>query len=133
MTTTTTTRFASITKHDNNIIHFVLVGNPSVSTFTSDFLTPLNALVSNQKRFSLMIDTQHIDKISMKVAYAMIKWMRANRSAMKTYLRATGVLITNQAVKSIMEFVISMQPPASPLQICETMMDAWNFVSNYVE
>jgi selenocysteine lyase/cysteine desulfurase len=125
------THFATIALHSNNVVHIVLAGSPDGALFEEEFLRPLDALLANKNRFALVIDAQNVTGVSMPVAWAMIKWMRANRSLIKTYLRASGVVIVNDAVKAIMEFVLSVQPASAPMTISTATQDAWNFVASY--
>jgi hypothetical protein len=111
-----------------NVIHFVLAGNPTSEIFELEFLRALDGLIANEKSFLLVVDAQGVTGVSMSVAWSMIKWMRQNRNKLKLYLRGTGVVIQNEAVKAIMEFVLSMQPAVAPLEITSTTVDAWNFV-----
>ena len=119
--------FAVATKHDN-IVHFGLVGNPSNATFQSEFLRPLEALLANQEPFLIVVDATAVTGVAMSVAWAMIKWMRTNRPLLKQWLRGSGVVITNDAVAAIMEFVLSMQPPVAPMSIVNNTQEAWSFV-----
>ena len=124
-------QFAAITPHANNVVHFVLSGNPDISVFEAEFLRPLDALLANKNRFSLVIDAQGVSGVAMPVAWVMIKWMRANREKLKLHLRASGVVLMNDAVKSIMAFVLSVQTPAAPMRIFNTVAEAWTFVGSY--
>lgn len=120
--------FAAVTKHANNIVHFGLVGNPDGATFEAEFLRPLEALLANQVPFALVVDACAVTGVAMSVAWTMIKWMRSNRALLKMWLRGTGVVTTNDAVKAIMDFVFSMQPPVAPMLIVNNARDAWSFV-----
>lgn len=126
-------QFAAVTAHADRIIHFTLVGNPSVDVFESEFVRALDGLLSTQTKFSIVVDAQSVTGVSMTVAWTMIKWMRANKKQLQTYLRATGVVIVNPSVKSILDFVLSVQTPAAPMQITSTVADAWNFVVSHTD
>jgi hypothetical protein len=119
--------FAAVSIHED-VVHFVLAGNPSVEAFEAEFLRPLDGLLSTQKRFSLVVDAIGVTGVCMSVAWSMIKWMRANRPLLKLHLNATGVVLQNEAVKTIMEFVLSVQPSVAPLLITSTATLAVNFV-----
>jgi len=124
--------FAAVTPHENNTVHFVMVGNPSAAAFESEFVYPLEALLANETRFSVVVDATNVTGVSMTVAWRMIKWMRANKPKLATYLRGSGVVIVNPTVKSIMEFVLSVQPAAAPMHITTTVADAWSFIRTLI-
>ncbi len=105
-----------------------MTGSPDVDAFESGFLTPLEGLLNNQTRFALVIDAQNVTGVSMGVALRMVKWMRAHRDGLSLHLRGTGIVIVNDAVKAIMQFVMSLQTPTAPLHLAETATEAWNFV-----
>jgi len=121
--------FAGVTLH-NEVVHIVLAGSPSKEVFESEFLRPLDGLLAAKIPFSLVVDATAVSGVSMSVAWAMIKWMREKRPTLTLYLRATGVVLVNEAVRAIMEFVFGMQPPVAPLKITPTTTDAWNFVKS---
>lgn len=123
--------FVSVVNHPNNIIYFTLVGNPTESVFESEFLRPLDALIANQQPFALVVDATHVTGVAMTVALSMVKWMRHHRAELGLWLRASGVILVNKAVKAIMEFVLSVQPPVAPMLIADTPHEAWNFVSGH--
>lgn len=117
-----------VTQYEGDIVCFVLPESPGRQDILSGLLSPLDALLTGGRPFSVIIDSSRVARVSVDLAMTVARWMKSNRAQISQWLRGTAVIITNNAVHKILNLVFSVQKPTSPLKVVADETLAWEFI-----
>lgn len=98
-----------------------------------DFTNILQALVDRKKPFVFFVDTTQVTDFNfLTCGYEIVRWMKANKPHLRKYLIASSVLMKNELVTKILNWVFERQKPVSPNLITLSKDDAENFIEERI-
>lgn len=95
----------------------------------SGVISSLTKLLRRRERFSLFVDATLVTKASVKSAYRIIKFMKAERDTFKELSRGTVIVVKSDTVAGVIRFMFNLQPPASPVTTVTCLEDAERWLS----
>ena len=105
---------------------------PSVETFRSDFLSALQQLLDNKAPFTLFVDTSEMGTVPLSVCLDIVRFMKKNRDACKLYLRASAIIVKNEFITGLLQYVFTLSPPVSPNRVTKNPTDALDFIHSHM-
>ncbi len=105
---------------------------PSVASFRTDFLNALQQLLNNEKPFTLFVDTSEMGTVPLSVCLDIVRFMRLNRDKCRAFLKASAVIVKNEFITGLLQYVFTLSPPVSPNVIVQTPSDALSFLQSHM-
>lgn len=123
---------ANIQVFDGLMVHVVFNEvEPRVETFRSDFLNALEQLLQNARPFTLFVDTSQMKKVPLSVCLDIVRFMKVNRPLCQQYLTASAVIVKNEFIRGLLQYVFTLSPPVSPNAIVKTSDEALQFIESH--
>lgn len=123
---------ASISVFEGLMVHVVFNKvQPSVETFRADFLCALQQLLDNKEPFTLFVDTSEMGTVPLSVCLDIVRFMKKNREACKLYLRASAIIVKNEFITGLLQYVFTLSPPVSPNRVTKNSTDALAFIHSH--
>jgi hypothetical protein len=97
------------------------------------FIAILQALVDRKKPFVFFVDTRQVSEFNfLTCGYEILRWMKTNKPLLKQYLLASAVVMKNELVTNILNWVFERQKPVSPNIITLSKDEAENFIEERI-
>ena len=105
---------------------------PTLEDF-DQVMTGIKQLLDNKQGFSMFVDASKVTKVPASAAWRIIQFMRANRPEFAKYTRSSAIVVGNPFVANLLNWVFTMQPPASPNKVVTDSAEGLQFVEKYME
>lgn len=124
---------ATIQVFEGLMVHVVFnAGQVTVDKFREDFLSALQQLLDNEQPFTLFVDTTQMATVPLSVCLDIVSFMKKNRSKCKLYLNASAVIVGNEFIAGLLQYVFKLSPPVSPNVVVRTQSDAMDFLRSHM-
>jgi len=87
------------------------------------FLKKWEILYKNKKDFSFIFDTRNVGVPHIKYSIAMCNFIKKLKKEPYHYLQESIILINNNKIKWLLEFIFTIQSPVAPVYIYNTDTD----------
>jgi hypothetical protein len=104
---------------------------PTVETFRTGFLDALQQLLDNGQPFTLFVDTSELKKVPLSVCLDIVRFMKTNRPLCRLYLKASAVIVKNEFIRGLLQYVFTLSPPVSPNAVVKTPEEAIQFIRSH--
>jgi hypothetical protein len=99
------------------IIKIKINNSPITDVDFNIFLDAWRELYNEKKHFTFIFDTHEINNPSLKYAIQMASFIRELRKNEIQYLQKSIILINNNNIKWLLEFIFLIQPPVATVYI----------------
>ena len=89
----------------------------------NDFLNKWLLLYHNQKDFIFIFDTRLMNNIPLEYSIKMALFIKKLRKQPYHYLQKSFIIVNNNQIKKLLDFIFYMQPPVAPVYIWSTNLD----------
>ena len=111
--------------YDNFPVVFVSFSeNINSETEFDQFLNEWLILYHNRKDFSYIFDTRNMKNISPKYAIKMTLFIKSLRKEPYHYLQKSLILVNDNTIKRLLDFVFTLQSPVAPVYLWLTEEDS---------
>ena len=87
------------------------------------FLQKWLELYHNQRDFYFLFDTRKMQNIPLKYSIKMALFIKKLRKQPYHYLQKSFIIVNNNQIKKLLDFIFYMQPPVAPVYIWSTNLD----------
>ncbi len=109
--------FASFNKDNFPIVNVTLHEGPTNENDYQSFLNEWLNLYDNQKDFTFVFDTTSMVNPSYKYAIKMPMFIKKLKKRDHQYLRKSIILINDNKIKYMLDFIFLIQSPVAPVYI----------------
>jgi hypothetical protein len=93
----------------------------------------LSMLIEKKKKFVFLLDGRNIKTFpTFKAGYFILGWMRKHRSLIPGTLLASSIILNNQIIIDILNWVFKQQKPVSPNIITNNVEEGIGFLKPFV-
>jgi hypothetical protein len=114
--------------YEGDVVKITLSPNPTRDDLNKNFLAPLDAKLSTNVPFSIIVDSTRVVAADVTITQMVIAWLRFNRERFKKYLRCTSIVLSGTIIRNILDVVFKVQTPVAPMKMVSDMESAWDFV-----
>jgi hypothetical protein len=114
--------------YEGDVVKITLSPNPTRDDLNNNFLAPLDAKLSTNVPFSIIVDSTRVVAADVTITQMVIAWLRFNRERFKKYLRCTSIVLSGTIIRNILDVVFKVQTPVAPMKMVSDMESAWDFV-----
>jgi hypothetical protein len=105
-----------------------LPADTSSPTFISEMFSQIDARIATGDRFSVIIDSSQVSRVTLKHTKEVVGWMRANREKLRNFLTCSSVVVVNPLVETALNMVFKLQKPVAPMYVVSDVGEAWDFI-----
>ncbi len=98
------------------LVKVKMTGSPNIGEFES-FLNQWTELYNQEEDFTFLFDTQDITSPPLKYCIKMAQFIKELRKKEYQYLQKSIILINDNKVKWMLDFIFLIQPPVAPVYI----------------
>ena len=125
-------QFASFSVYEGLLLHVKLgPKSPTYDEFDA-FLLQLGSFLEKQQQFTMFIDASEMGVVPFAYALKAASFLKKKRPLFKQFLQASSVFIRSELVRSLLNSVFLLQPPASPNLIVNNEADGMDFIEQYM-
>jgi hypothetical protein len=112
--------------------YFTMGGELTDKEF-ENFIAILQILIDMDKPFVFLVDTREISKFNfLNCGWGVVQWMKKNKPKIKKILKGSAVIVKNQLVSDVLNWIFEKQPPVSPNKITTDINEAKLFIENFI-
>ena len=91
----------------------------------------LSELLDLNKQFVFLLDGRDVEEFpTFSAGYFIIAWMKKHYPIIPKRLMGSAIILKNDSIISILNWVFSIQKPVSPNIICNDINEGKNFIRN---
>ena len=109
--------FAEFDESNFPLIKVTMNGVPESDYEFNLFLEKWSQLYENQKDFQFLFDTTNVGLPHIKYSIQMSQFIKELKKEEYQYLQESIILINNNKVKWLLDFIFTIQPPVAPVYI----------------
>jgi len=118
--------------YDSKSIVFVKLTNVINDTSFNMFIKEWIQLYRAQKKFTFVFDTTDVGFIPLNYSIMMSSFISKLKKEPRQYLQKSIILIKNNFVKYMLDFIFYLQPPVAPVHIVQNKDDINNIINGIV-
>jgi hypothetical protein len=112
--------FAVFNRDNFPIVKVTMNGSPASDEEFDNFLNEWTKLYSEQNNFSFIFYTENVSNPHIKYSVKMANYIKNLRKKDYHYLQKSVILINNNKVKWLLDFIFTIQPPVADVYIIDT-------------
>ena len=112
--------FAVFNRGNFPIVEVTMNGSPESDEEFDNFLNEWTKLYSEQNNFYFIFHTENVSNPPIKYAVKMANYIKNLRKKDYQYLQKSVILINNNKVKWLLDFIFTIQPPVADVYIIDT-------------
>lgn len=129
---TSTTPFAKFNIYEGLLVHVELGSkSPTMEDFR-EFLTGISQLLDNGQPFTLFVDASQLGTVPMATSLETVKFLREERPRIRNLMKASAIFITSNFVINLLNWVFTLQAPASPNIVVNNAVEGMRFIESYM-
>tara|TARA_B100000575_G_C23087628_1_gene626876 strand:- start:287 stop:724 length:438 start_codon:yes stop_codon:yes gene_type:complete len=109
--------FAEFDRNRFPLVKVILNNTPESDEDFQSFLDQWNELYQNQRDFHFLFDTRNVGFPHIKYSIRMAQFIKELRNRPHQYLQQSIILINNNKIKWMLDFIFTLQPPVAPVYI----------------
>lgn len=109
--------FAEFDRNRFPLVKVTLNNTPESKEDFQSFLDQWNELYENQRDFYFLFDTRNVGLPHIKYSIRMAQFIKELRNRPHQYLQQSIILINNNKIKWMLDFIFTLQPPVAPVYI----------------
>jgi hypothetical protein len=133
MSKTTTSTFARVDSRDDNGRLRVMVrfsGCPTCDGDVDTYLSDLNDVYEQEKKFVLLYDARNIGNITPKVMWRQASFMRKKDSHTKRLVTKCAIVLSSPLARKLLDTLFVIKPPACPLEVFDCIDEAKKYLKS---
>lgn len=128
----TETPFASFSVYEGLLVHIKMNSHTPTYEEFEGFLRKLGSFLEKRVKFTLYINASEMGVVPFAYALKAASFLKENRPMFKQYLLASAVFIKSELVRSLLNAVFMLQPPACPNAIVSSESKGMEFIEQYM-
>ena len=117
--------FAEFNREDFPIVKVKMNGKPESDKDFDDFLNERTKLYDEGKDFTFIFYTENVSAPDIKYSIKMTEYIKNLRKRDYQYLQKSIILINNNKIKWMLDFIFYFQPPVADVYLID--MTEYNF------
>ena len=109
--------FAEFDTNQFPLVKVTLNNTPESDEDFNSFLDQWKQLYDDRREFSFLFDTINVGLPHIKYSIQMAKFIKELRNRPYQYLQQSIILINNNKIKWMLDFIFAFQPPVAPVYI----------------
>ena len=119
-------------QYDSNSIVYVKFNNFIDDNSFNTFLEEWIQLYRAQKKFTFVFDTTAVGFIPLNYSIMMSSFIGKLKKEPRQYLQKSIIIVNNNWVKYMLNFIFYIQPPVAPVHIVQNKDDISNIINGNV-
>ena len=120
--------FAEFNIYKGLYVHVRLtMASPTIEQFKT-FLDGMLQILDRNEKMCMLVDSTAVKSAPLSAAWAVIEFMKANRTQFQKLSNGTAIVVGNETVANLLNFAFKVQPPTSPYLVSVDIDTANAFV-----
>lgn len=109
--------FSEFNKSTFPLVKVTLNNKPESDIEFNQFTNEWIRLYNEKRDFQFLFDTMNVSNPALKYCVKMAKFIKELRKREYHYLQESIILINNNKIKYLLDFIFTIQPPVAPVYI----------------